>query len=136
MIKLTPDNIPNDYGNLINEFKPINNNIEKLKDMIINLPKNHHIYIITDENETLGSITLILEPKIIHNFGCVCHIEDVIVKKTHHSKGLGSKMIKFAKNIAISNKCYKIILNCDSKIKQFYIKNGFFESSCQMRMDI
>ena len=133
---LTDDNIPNDFFSLINEFKSVKPDRNTLEQFIFNLPSNHYIYILSNAKETISCMTLIIEPKIIHNFGFVCHIEDVIVRKSYHGKGIGSIMLQYAIDVAKNNKCYKIILNCDNNVKQFYIKNGFFESSCQMRLNI
>ena len=133
------NNIPDDYLSLINEFRPVDITLsQKLFSFIETLPNNHYIYVIydNDTNETIGSITLIIEQKIIHDFGYVCHIEDVIVRKKYYNKGFGAKLLNIAKDVAQQHNCYKIILNCANNLKKFYIKNNFFESSYEMRFDL
>ena len=133
------NNIPGDYLSLINEFRDVDiTQTKQLFSFIETLPHNHFIYVIYDDytNETIGSITLIIEQKVIHNFGYVCHIEDVIVRKKYRNKGIGTKLISIAKEVAKQYNCYKIILNCNNNLKKFYNKNNFFESSCEMRCDL
>ena len=137
--QITINNIPDDYLSLVTEFRNIDTTqTQQLFFFIKTLPKNHHIYVIydNDTNETIGSITLIIEQKIIHNFGFVCHIEDVIVRNKYHNKGVGTKLLNIAKEVALQHKCYKIILNCDNNLKNFYVKNNYFESSCEMRIEL
>jgi glucosamine-phosphate N-acetyltransferase len=92
---------------------------------INNLSKNHIVKIIRDL-ETLniiGTVTVLIEDKIIHNFGKVGHIEDVVVDESMRGFGLGKKLIEIA--IEECKECYKIILNCNNENKKFYEKCGF-----------
>lgn len=126
--QITINTIPDDYLSLINEFRDVDiTQTKQLFSFIETLPHNHFIYVIYDDNtnETIGSITLIIEQKVIHNFGYVCHIEDVIVRKKYHNKSIGTKLINIAKEVAKQHNCYKIILNCDHNLKKFYVKNDF-----------
>ena len=63
------------------------------------------------------------ETKLIHNFGRVAHIEDVVVDKSMQGYGLGKKLLEIAKKE--SKDCYKIILDCSSENVGFYKKCGF-----------
>ena len=69
----------------------MDNDLEKLKKYILNLPKNQYIYFFTDEKnkKTISSMTLIIEPKIIHNYGFVCVVEDVIVDSSYRGQHIG-----------------------------------------------
>jgi len=77
-------------------------------------------------------MTLLLEPKLIHNGSSVLHIEDVIVHPEHQRKGLGKMMMDKAKQIAVDNNCYKIILDCTEQNKKFYESCGFSSKQIQM----
>ena len=138
MKRLTYKTVPSDFLLLLNEFKPVIQDLDKVKQYIRNLPLNQHIYILSDDetNKTIGCLTLVIEEKIINNYGIVCHVEDVVVSSSYRGKGLGSKMLDFVKQYAREKKCYKIILNCDKDVEHFYIKNGFYKSSSQMRLDL
>ena len=92
---------------------------------------SHSEYIKYNDN-IAGMGTLFIEDKIIHNFGKVGHIEDIVIDKQYRKLGLGKKLILFLKNKANENKCYKVILNCDNHKIPFYIKCGFIRENNQM----
>lgn len=89
------------------------------------LNNNHIIKVIrrTDNNQVIGSITVLIEEKIIHNFGKVAHIEDVVVDKSMRGFGIGQKLLEIAENEC--NNCYKIILDCSNENVKFYEKCGY-----------
>lgn len=93
------------------------------------------VCIITDVSnniEIIASGTIIIEPKIIREGKNVGHIEDIVVAKHMRGKGISSKIINILKLFARESNCYKVILDCDDKIKNFYIKNGFVVKGIQM----
>ena len=118
---------------IIDENKITKNNFDLF---VNNLYENNQIYVIEKNNQIIGSITLIIENKIIHNFGKVCHIEDVVVDKNTRGLGLGRKLLDFAKEFSKKNNCYKIILNCNEKNIIFYEKCGFEKKEVEMVMYI
>jgi len=83
----------------------------------------------------IGSTTLLIEPKFIHQGGKVGHIEDVVIAKEHQGTGIGEKLINFVLDHAKQNQCYKTILDCSDDLKQFYEKIGFKKHSNCMRFD-
>lgn len=85
-----------------------------------------------DSFEIVASGTIIIEPKIIRNGKSVGHIEDIVVTKHMRGKGISQKILNLLKTNAIENNCYKVILNCDSKVKNVYLKNGFQEKGLEM----
>ena len=99
---------------------------------ISNIPYNQHIYIMLKNKVPVGMGTIIIENKIIHNFGKVGHIEDIVIDKNFRGMNLGKELINFLKNIAIKNNCYKIILNCSEKVKKFYEKSDFINEGYMM----
>lgn len=119
----------NEIINLYNYFGKIHKNvftIEKLKTIINNISYNHKIFLYIDENDNIiAAITLIIEQKIIHNGGCVGHIEDFIVLEPYRKNGIGELLLSYVKNICERNNCYKIILNCTNIMENYYIKKGF-----------
>jgi len=96
---------------------------------------NHAIFVAVLDDKIVGSTTIFIEPKFIHEGGLVGHIEDVVVSKEHQGKGVGEKLIleslDYAKNIG----CYKTILDCTDDVKPFYEKIGFKRHSNAMRFD-
>ena len=104
-------------------------NNESKREMINKIMSNQNCLIVVAEdlenNKIIGTATLLIEQKFIHNGGKVGHIEDVATRKGFEGRGVGRELIH--KLIEISNEygCYKIILDCDAKVVRFYEKIGF-----------
>jgi len=96
---------------------------------------NHYVYVAILDGRVVGSTTMIIEPKFIHNGGNVAHIEDVVVSKEHQGKGIGKILMNSLLELAKDNNCYKIILDCSDELKPFYEKIGFKKHSNGMRYD-
>ena len=96
---------------------------------------NHIIYVAIDDKKIIGSTTLLIEQKFIHNGGLVGHIEDVVVRKDYERKGIGIKLVTSMLERAKEKNCYKTILDCKDDVKQFYDKIGFKRESNCMRYD-
>lgn len=107
-------------------------------EFLLNKPNNHNIYICKDniKNKLIGIITIIIENKIIHNFGKVAHIEDLVIDKDERNKGIAKLLINYCIKLAEFEKCYKIILNCNENLIKFYQKNNFYNAGYQMRINL
>lgn len=112
-------------------------NEDKAKDVFnkIKSNPNHQIFVIILDGKVIGSTTLLIEPKFIHQGGKVGHIEDVVVAKEFQGSGIGEKLINFVLDYAKKNDCYKTILDCSDGVKPFYEKIGFKKHSNGMRFD-
>ena len=86
---------------------------------------NHIIHVATDGEKIVGSTTLLIEQKFIHDGGLVGHIEDVVVRKNYEGKGIGIKLVTSLLERAKEKNCYKTILDCKDDVKQFYERIGF-----------
>lgn len=100
---------------------------------------NTWIKIFVAENQhgrIVGTVTLLVEQKFIHNSGKVAHIEDVSVASDHQKQGIGDLLMKYVVEEAKRENCYKIILNCTKELaERFYSKFGFKESNIEMRLN-
>ena len=96
---------------------------------------NHIIYVAIDNKKIVGSTTLLIEQKFIHDGGLVGHIEDVVVRKDYEGKGIGIKLVTSMLERAKEKNCYKTILDCKEDVKQFYERIGFKRESNGMRYD-
>ena len=96
---------------------------------------NHIIHVAIDNKKIVGSTTLLIEQKFIHNGGLVGHIEDVVVRKDYEGKGIGIKLVTSLLERAKEKNCYKTILDCKDDVKQFYERIGFKHESNGMRYD-
>ena len=97
--------------------------------------ENHIIHVAELNGKIVGSTTLLIEQKFIHEGGFVGHIEDVVVNKEFEGRGIGMKLVLSLLDIAKEKKCYKTILNCEDKLIPFYEKIGFKQKSTEMRFD-
>tara|TARA_Y100000389_G_scaffold171984_1_gene180059 strand:- start:19946 stop:20371 length:426 start_codon:yes stop_codon:yes gene_type:complete len=107
-------------------------NYEQFKIFVNSLSNNHIIIVIEDNNKIIGTGTLLIENKVIHNMGSVGHIEDIIIHNNYRKQGLGKKLIDELINISIKANCYKTILDCSEKNSNFYQKSGFTKKEIQM----
>ena len=96
---------------------------------------NHIIHVAIDNKKIVGSTTLLIEQKFIHDGGLVGHIEDVVVRKYYEGKGIGIKLVTSMLERAKEKNCYKTILDCKDDVKQFYERIGFKRESNGMRYD-
>ena len=112
-------------------------NKNKAKEILkkIQQNSNHIIHVAVDDNKIVGSTTLLIEQKFIHDGGLVGHIEDVVVRKDYEGKGIGIKLVTSLLERAKEKNCYKTILDCNDDVKQFYERIGFKRESNGMRYD-
>jgi glucosamine-phosphate N-acetyltransferase len=125
-------------SNLSEVGKLANDTIRKREILSEIKDKNYRIVIAEDNqnHQIIGSATLLIEQKFIHNGGKAGHIEDVVTRKGYEGKGIGKEILKELIKIAKDNECYKIILDCDEKLIKFYEKLGFKKHSIMMRLNI
>jgi glucosamine-phosphate N-acetyltransferase len=118
----------------------INTNEVLKKEIIKEIITNKDYVIIISEDiksrEVIGTATLFIEQKFIHNGGKVGHIEDVTTRKGYEGNGVGREIIKKLITISRERGCYKIILDCDEKVSEFYEKIGFKKKAIMMRFDL
>ena len=131
-------NIKSQYINLLSHltstydlsFDTFNNKIKEISDMGLIL-----VCIFREKEEILlvGTGTIIIEPKIIHGGKSVGHIEDLVVHPTYRGKGIAQTILNMLVEYS-SQKCYKVILNCNPNMEQFYNKAGFDKKCIQMSL--
>lgn len=109
-------------------------NAERIFDKINSNP-DHIVAVAVIEGKIVGSTTLLIETKFIHNGGKVGHIEDVVVNKEYQRKGIGAKIITYLLRYAKDQGCYKTILDCVDDVKPFYEKLGFKHNANALRFD-
>lgn len=123
----------------LSQVGPISQDLEQATKILVYIEENKlsKIYVaVGDNGQIIGSITLLVEQKFIHNGGKVGHIEDVVTRKEYGGKGVGSALVKKCIEMAKEAKCYKVILDCSVGNIQFYEKAGFREHEIAMRLDI
>jgi glucosamine-phosphate N-acetyltransferase len=113
-----------------------NDRAEKILSEIKSYPFYTIFVAVKEDNQLIGSITILIEQKFIHNGGKVGHIEDVVTKKEYEGMGIGKALVLKALDFAKENTCYKVILDCSKSNVEFYKKIGFKEHEVSMRIDL
>jgi glucosamine-phosphate N-acetyltransferase len=101
----------------------------------INSNPDYIIAVAEIDGNIVGSTTLLIESKFIHQGGLVGHIEDVSVDKEFQGKKIGEKIMKYLLEVSKNRGCYKTILNCTDDVKRFYEKLGFKQVASELRLD-
>ena len=66
--------------------------------------ENHIIHVAELNGKIVGSTTLLIEQKFIHEGGFVGHIEDVVVNKEFEGQGIGMKLVLSLLDVAKEKK--------------------------------
>lgn len=133
--KVQKDDIYKGHLNLYKQLTTINPNnisVREYENFVNSLNNNHIIYVVEKENCIIGTITIVIEQKLIHDLGKVAHIEDVVVDSNYRGYDIGTTLIKMAIEHAKEQQCYKIILDCNEKVQGFYEKVGFTQKGIEM----
>jgi len=96
-------------------------------DKMAKCPNTYYINVIEDKStETIiGSATLLIEQKFIHNCAKRARIEDVVVSDDYRGKQLGKLLLTALVILGKNLGCYKISLDCRDKMIPFYETFGF-----------
>lgn len=109
--------------------KPIENNAENIELFRRILEdKHHHIIVAEEEERIVSSCVCVIVPNLTHNQQPYALIENVVTNTDYRNRGLASACLAFAKQIALDNNCYKMMLLTGSKkrsVHKFYQKNGY-----------
>lgn len=110
-----------------NNFPAIDLNLNNLWDRIM-MDNNHHIIVGIVDGKLISSCVIIIIPNLTHNQQPYALIENVITHEEYRNRGYATSILNFAKEIAVNEGCYKIMLMTGSKkekVFKFYEKAGF-----------
>jgi GNAT superfamily N-acetyltransferase len=94
---------------------------------ILNTP-DHHIIIGIEEGRIISSCVIMIIRNLTHQQRPYALIENVITAEKFRNKGYATELLQYAKAIAASENCYKIMLLTGSKKEStlsFYEKAGY-----------
>ena len=122
------------YLNLMNQFRPIQQNLDfdSFSNIYDQIFKSSEIYVALIEKNIIGSITVIYEQKFINNFALYAHIEDLIVDENFRNNKIGSKLLNYVKKKAFEKNCFKCTIVCNKDVANFYFKNNFEDRGLNM----
>lgn len=110
-----------------NKPVPFNDKTEKIWKEIL-ADKNHHVIVAEEDGKIVSSCVLVVVPNLTHNQQSYGLIENVVTHKDYRKRGLASQCMAFAKQLALENHCYKIMLLTGTRKRsthRFYRKNGY-----------
>ena len=109
-------NIPKNSEYLENAWKTI---IEDI---------NHHIVIKEINGKIVSSCVCVIIPNLRRNIRPYALIENVVTNEGYRGKGYATECLNYAKEIAIKNNCYKMMLLTGTKSENtlaFYKSAGY-----------
>ena len=104
-----------------------NEHLRSTWNQIINDP-NHHIIVYEEDGKIVSSCVCVVIPNLTRGVRPYAFIENVVTHEAYRGRGLAGKCLDYAKQIAIRENCYKMILLTGSKrpsTLHFYEKAGY-----------
>lgn len=124
-----------DYDGLMKLYMQLHDNpfpekdeaMEKLWNTILE-DKNHHIIVAEEDGKIVSSCVCVIIPNLTHNQQSYAFVENVVTDSAYRKKGLATACLNYAKEIALKEKCYKLMLLTGSKEEstlRFYEGAGY-----------
>ena len=110
-----------------NHFPEKDEAVNKVWESILN-DKNHHIIVADEDGKIVSSCVCVIIPNLTRGQRPYAFIENVITDKEHRKMGLATACLNYARDIAKSENCYKMMLLTGSKEEgtlKFYEKAGY-----------
>ncbi|MEL7654408.1 MAG: GNAT family N-acetyltransferase [Bacillota bacterium] len=110
-----------------NQMPDINERIEAIWEEILT-DKNHHIIIGEIDHKLISSCVMIIVPNLTQKQRPYALIENVITDDDYRKRGYGTAILNYAKDIAVRENCYKLMLLTGSKdpaTLNFYEQSGY-----------
>ena len=90
--------------------------------------KNHHIIVNEVNGKIVSSCVCVIIPNLTRNIRPYAFIENVVTHKDYRGRGYATQCLNYAKEIAIKENCYKMMLltsSKDEKTLNFYGDAGY-----------
>lgn len=109
-------------------------NIQKNSDYLENTWKtiiediNHHIVVKEINGKIVSSCVCVIVPNLTRNIRLYALIENVVTNEGYRGKGYATECLNYAKETAIKNNCYKMMLLTGTKSENtlaFYKSAGY-----------
>ena len=98
---------------------------------IIMEDQNHHIIVKETEGKIVSSCVCVIIPNLTRNIRPYAFIENVVTHSDYRGKGYATECLNYAKDIAIRENCYKMMLLTGSKEEDtlHFYRNAGYNSS-------
>ena len=98
---------------------------------IIMEDKNHHIIVKEIDAKIVSSCVCVIIPNLTRNIRPYAFIENVVTRSDYRGNGYATECLNYAKDIAVRENCYKMMLLTGSKEEDtlnFYCNAGYNSS--------
>jgi GNAT superfamily N-acetyltransferase len=111
-----------------------NNRLPEKSDRLLELfdkilkDENHHIIVAEEDGKLVSSCVCVIVPNLTHNLRPYALIENVVTDEAYRKRGLATACLSYAKELAIRENCYKLMLMTGSKLEstlKFYENAGY-----------
>ena len=92
---------------------------------------NHHIIVKVIDDKIVASCVCVIIPNLTRNVRPYAFIENVVTHSDYRGKGYATECLNYAKEIAMNENCYKMMLLTGSKTEKtldFYRNAGYNSS--------
>ncbi|MDE7399051.1 MAG: GNAT family N-acetyltransferase [Oscillospiraceae bacterium] len=90
--------------------------------------ENYHIIVAEEDGKIVSSCTCVIIPNLTRGPRPYAWVENVVTHADYRGKGLATKCLDYAKELAIRENCYRIVLMTGSKLEstlKFYENAGY-----------
>jgi GNAT superfamily N-acetyltransferase len=90
-----------------------------------------HLLVAEENGEVRGSVVLVIVPNFSYRNRPWAVIENVVVDKAHRGRGIGSRLLERAADVAREAGCYKAVLTSNKKrpeAHRFYQRLGYVQT--------
>ena len=89
---------------------------------------DHHLIVCEEDGKIVSSCVCVIIPNLTHGQRPYAFVENVITDENYRGRGLATACLDFARDIAIRENCYKMMLLTGSKkdsTLRFYERAGY-----------
>lgn len=125
----------NDLEGILELYKQLHNNTmpeknERLSALWESILKDdhHHILVAEEQGKIVSSCVCIIIPNLTHCQQPYALVENMITDQEHRGRGYATACLKYAREIAVQNHCYKMMLLTSTKSEKtlrFYENAGY-----------
>lgn len=110
-----------------NPFPEKDERVMGLWKKLLNDP-DHHIIVAEEDGKIVSSVVCVIIPNLTHGQRPYAFIENVITDEAYRGRGLATACLNYARDIAVKENCYKMMLLTGSKKEStlsFYERAGY-----------
>lgn len=89
---------------------------------------DYHIIVAEEDKKIVSSCTCIIIPNLTHGPRPYAWVENVVTHADYRGRGLATACLDYAKELAIKENCYRLVLMTGSKLEstlKFYENAGY-----------